>query len=323
MKAVRVLCIDDDEIGLEQLSRLFGRINGDYLVEFCNSPAKAMAIASSFLPEIVISDLRMPEMDGVELIRRLRESGHGPIFMLLTGDPDLDAALAALNRLSVFRFLLKPATAEVLEFALSAAATELNLLRLRIVSEVSLSDARVSNLGICYLNPALEVIFANDRALAISKSSGAISIRTGGKLTADSHDGTAALSAFLTGLKARPRTDGAKSVFRIESAGDERGLVLSAAYHAGAQNAEGYYSVVLCDPRMRGTTPEAIAVALNILPSEARIAHALTEGLSVDEAAIRNGVSINTVRSYLKKIYMKTGVSGQADLVRLALLTAA
>ena len=62
--------------------------------------------------------------------------------------------------------------------------------------------------------------------------------------------------------------------------------------------------------------PDLIAQALGVTRAEARLARALGQGDSLREAAARLGLTIETARSYSKQIYAKTGLRGQADLMR-------
>jgi len=61
---------------------------------------------------------------------------------------------------------------------------------------------------------------------------------------------------------------------------------------------------------------DQLAEMFQLLPSEARLALALSRGLSIAEAAEELGITIQTARSYSKKIYNKTGARGQPDLIR-------
>ena len=62
-----------------------------------------------------------------------------------------------------------------------------------------------------------------------------------------------------------------------------------------------------------------IAQLFGLRPSEARLALALSRGLSIADAAHALGLTLETARNYSKKIYAKTGTRGQSDLVRLIL----
>ncbi len=77
---------------------------------------------------VVISDLRMPDMDGVEFLSKVRELAPDSVRILLTGHADVDAAIAAVNDGAVFRFLAKPCSLEVLVRALTDAVRQHRLL---------------------------------------------------------------------------------------------------------------------------------------------------------------------------------------------------
>lgn len=73
------------------------------------------------------------------------------------------------------------------------------------------------------------------------------------------------------------------------------------------------------DNRSLSGRHEQLAELFGLLPSEARLALALARGLTIAEAAQSLGLTIETARNYSKKVYAKTGVRGQADLVRFIL----
>jgi len=73
------------------------------------------------------------------------------------------------------------------------------------------------------------------------------------------------------------------------------------------------------DSRSAADGHEEIAELFGLLPSEARLALALSRGFSISEAAVELGITIETARSYSKKVYAKLGARGQADLVRFVL----
>lgn len=76
--------------------------------------------------------------------------------------------------------------------------------------------------------------------------------------------------------------------------------------------------VVIADPRRRTLPDHALLQAMfDLTPTEARIARQLTEGSSPTSIATASRLSVNTVRSHLKQIYLKTGSTRQASLVSL------
>lgn len=125
----RVLCVDDEPRMLSALQRsLFEH----YEVEVAEGGEAALALlASRPAFDVIISDQRMPGLQGSDLLERVRLGWPATERILLTGQADLDAATAAVNRGGVFRFLLKPCPHDVLMEALAAACERVRLRRER------------------------------------------------------------------------------------------------------------------------------------------------------------------------------------------------
>lgn len=81
-----VLCVDDDSLYLKSLARSLS--GHGYRVLACESARRALAAVTSDRPAIAIIDVQMPDMDGLELTRRLAHQDGGPIpVVLVTGWP--------------------------------------------------------------------------------------------------------------------------------------------------------------------------------------------------------------------------------------------
>jgi response regulator RpfG family c-di-GMP phosphodiesterase len=121
-----VLCVDDEPRVVDGIARHLKR---HYLVLSATSGAEALAILDQE-PNIavILSDLRMPGMSGTALLARARELRPEAVRILLTGQGDLDAAVAAINDGQVFRFLTKPCATTVLLAAFAAAADQHRLI---------------------------------------------------------------------------------------------------------------------------------------------------------------------------------------------------
>jgi len=121
----RVLLVDDEPAVLDGLRRQLRR---DYTITTATGGAEALQLLDSEPPfAVVISDMRMPGMDGATLLAQVREHAPNTVRMLLTGQADIDAAISAINNGQIFRFLTKPCPPEILQGALDDAA-ELNRL---------------------------------------------------------------------------------------------------------------------------------------------------------------------------------------------------
>lgn len=102
----RILCVDDEPRVLEGLERtLFDQF--DVTTE--SNPVRALDVLSQGPPfACLLSDMRMPELDGATLLARARVLAPQTSRMLLTGQADLNSAVAAVNQGQILRFLWKP-----------------------------------------------------------------------------------------------------------------------------------------------------------------------------------------------------------------------
>ncbi|MFP5306471.1 MAG: response regulator [Gammaproteobacteria bacterium] len=115
----RVLFVDDEPRILVALKMMF---RSEYEVLTANSGAEALEIVKSQELDVIVSDQRMPQMTGVELLRSARELRPRAIRVLLTGYSDLSAVIGAINDGEIFRFVSKPWTNTDLRATVAAAA---------------------------------------------------------------------------------------------------------------------------------------------------------------------------------------------------------
>ena len=123
----RILFVDDDPLALEGLSRSVYR---EFKADLAEGPEEGLEKIKNDGPYIVvISDMRMPVMDGAEFLSRVRTLAPDPIRVMLTGYADTEAAMRAVNEGRIFRFLNKPVTAEDLTLTLRACVAQYDLMR--------------------------------------------------------------------------------------------------------------------------------------------------------------------------------------------------
>ncbi|MCS6913894.1 MAG: response regulator [Myxococcales bacterium] len=107
---MRVLIVDDERGVLSTLRRALGRHGFETLL--CESGAEALeqlaALSPESLPQVVLSDNRMPGMDGVTLLSHIRARWPTIQRVLITAYADLDALERAINEAGIYRFLNKP-----------------------------------------------------------------------------------------------------------------------------------------------------------------------------------------------------------------------
>lgn len=131
----RVICVDDEPHVLSGLSLHLRR---RYEVEIATSGPAALELLSRE-PEaaVLISDMRMPGMNGAELLAKASLLHPNTTRILLTGHAEVDSAIAAVNRGAVFRFLVKPCPPPELLGAVDAAA---ELHRTRVAEQLLLEQ---------------------------------------------------------------------------------------------------------------------------------------------------------------------------------------
>ena len=113
-----VLFVDDEERVLNALNHLFA---STYDVETATGGARALERLAARRFHVLVSDQRMPEMTGVELLRQAKTSAPATVRLLLTGYSDLAAIVGSVNEGEVFRFASKPWQEEDLRATLAEA----------------------------------------------------------------------------------------------------------------------------------------------------------------------------------------------------------
>ncbi|QED28635.1 response regulator [Microvenator marinus] len=137
----KVLCVDDESLVLEGLENTLG---WDFSVVTFTSGAEALDYLRSNSEEVgvIISDMRMPGMDGATFLSEVARSYPDIVRMLLTGYSDIESALRAINHGKIFRMLMKPIGAEELGGAVRDAFRQAELIEAeKVVLEGTLKGA--------------------------------------------------------------------------------------------------------------------------------------------------------------------------------------
>ncbi|MFC7521622.1 HDOD domain-containing protein [Xanthomonas populi] len=116
---MRVLFVDDEKQVLAGLERTMFMADRDWGVAFAGSGAEALATLQAQPADVVVSDMRMPLMDGAELLRRVRDSCPRTIRIILSGHTEQEAALRSLD--VAHQFLAKPCDGDALIEAIDRA----------------------------------------------------------------------------------------------------------------------------------------------------------------------------------------------------------
>jgi len=129
-----VLFVDDDIMLLKSFKRT---LPSQFRVVTADSPEKGLQILKEQGPfSVIVSDMKMPGMSGIEMLSQSKEISPDTIRILLTGFADQQTAIDGVNKGDLFRFLTKPCDVETLNQILRSAVRQYQL----IVSEKELLE---------------------------------------------------------------------------------------------------------------------------------------------------------------------------------------
>ena len=119
MQDPKILIVDDEENILSSLKRLFRREN--YQIFTAKSGEEGLEILDEQEVDLIISDLKMPSMNGVEFLTKAKKKNPNPLRIMLTGHADLKSVIDAIDQGEVYRFLLKPWNNDELKMTIKQA----------------------------------------------------------------------------------------------------------------------------------------------------------------------------------------------------------
>jgi len=321
----KILFVDDEANVLAAFQRQLRR---EFRINTALGGEQALRVMEQHGPfAAVVSDMRMPEMDGVQFLAEVRRRAPDTIRVMLTGNADQQTAIDAVNEGQIFRFLTKPCPGEALTRTLHAALKQYRLVTAeRILLEDTLSGA------IKLVTDILSLVDPESfgRSVALRESAGAIA-RT---LTIDD-PWEVELAAMLApiGTVAVPPETLAK--VRAGESLDERETEVVArvpeighSLLAHIPRLSTVAEIVLFQKkRFDGSGPPATAIAGDELPIGARILAVATDLAALEEAGVARPHAIERMRArrghYDPVALDAAAAVGRADGDRSALSTVA
>jgi response regulator RpfG family c-di-GMP phosphodiesterase len=125
---VRVLYVDDEPSLCRAFARMFSAHRDLKVATTCSS-LEAVGLLETQDFDVIVSDLRMPDLDGIGLLSAARQRRPAARRLLVSGFADLDSALSAINEVGVDRLLTKPCDTDELVRAVRAAGEHAHLVR--------------------------------------------------------------------------------------------------------------------------------------------------------------------------------------------------
>ncbi|MEZ0575545.1 response regulator [Halodesulfovibrio aestuarii] len=121
---MKILVIDDEQPTLTMFQLLLSTLGHEVLL--ANSGERGLEVFAEHRPPLVLTDIKMPGMDGIEVLSRLKEDEPNVEVVVITGHGDMDVAIQALH-LDATDFINKPLRLEVLEKALERVEERIKL----------------------------------------------------------------------------------------------------------------------------------------------------------------------------------------------------
>lgn len=320
MSRRRILLVDDDTVILNALG--YGLRQAGYVVQTCSDAADAAAAYQGEPPDLAIIDIGLPDMRGTDLAEKLMHHRYRPI-LILSSHSEREWVDQAID-CGVIGYLVKPLSAEQLIPSVETALARFGEIERRVAEKFGASGISERQLtvamdqfsfGIIIVDEDHQIILSNRLARRYLSSGKAITNQRG-KLRA-----RCANSQFMRMLDRSLGKQGRSSPGMISLRNDGSNTEIQAwstPLPGGDDEAPRSAFVVVNDPSLTAVAPLGLLKTLfGMTKKESALAHALVNGLSIDEYCAQAFVTRNTARTHLRAIYRKTSTHRQVDLVRL------
>lgn len=316
----RILLVDDDQIVLDTLS--YGLRQANYIVEPCVDARRALLAYQSSPPDLAILDIGLPDMGGTVLARALLREQYRPILILSShSEPEwVDRAIGS----GVIGYLVKPLSAQQLIPSIETALARFGEINRRIAGKFGGKFMTEEQLvaamdqfpvGIVIIDQDHHIILSNSQARQLIASERVL-LNKYGKLRSTDKAGefVAMLERSLD-----PAAGPTAAAMTLPGPGKLNNIELWGTCLPGANDDSQRSAVIVINDSSRATVaPSNLLESLyGFTEKESKLAHALTNGLTISQYCEQTFVTPNTARTHLKSIYRKTSTNRQTDLVRL------
>jgi DNA-binding NtrC family response regulator len=162
----RILLIEDEELSRESLTRLLK--NADYAVKGAESGEKAMQLLAVDKFDIIVADLFLPDSNGIEILKKVKESSPQTEVILITGHASAETAVKAMKE-GAFDYITKPLNFEELQIILAKAIEKHQLLNENVYLRKQLRD-KFGFANIIGNSPAMQKVFSRMKRIVATES---------------------------------------------------------------------------------------------------------------------------------------------------------
>lgn len=317
----RILIVDDDEVVLESLSLGLGQAH--FEVTRCASAGEALEEYVRSPPDLAIVDIGLPDMRGTRLAERMLEHWYRPILILSshTETEWVDRAIGS----GAIGYLVKPISPAQLIPSIETTLARFGDINENIASKFGYGNASPAQVqGAMDQFPFGVVIIDRDRRIILSNSAARrflqdakLLVSINGKLATAVHNESlnAVLGRCLGAVGGPPEPAGYSA---REPGSDAATQILGIPLHTSESEVQRTASVLIKDASLTATVPSHLLKSLyGFTEKESRLAHALMNGMTINEYCEKVFITPNTARTHLKSIYRKTSTNRQAELISL------
>lgn len=136
----KVMAVDDDQLVLESLGEILADIGVQ--TRLTVTASEALAVARTFVPDVVLIDLRMPDCDGIELMQSIRDENPLTLCVVMTGHSSIDSAVMAIKA-GAYDYMAKPFGRAEVEVLLQRVMSHLRL----TIENLALREQRKTSRG--------------------------------------------------------------------------------------------------------------------------------------------------------------------------------
>ncbi len=144
MNKLKILVVDDEQIVLDSIKRILKK-DENYEIETSLTASDGIEKIRTFQPEIVLTDLMMPEMDGMEFLKKAKEIDPNIIVIMITGYATINTALQSMQ-LGAFDYISKPFTRDELRKIIERASLFISEQSSKEGAELPLKKDLMSNI---------------------------------------------------------------------------------------------------------------------------------------------------------------------------------
>lgn len=321
----QILFVDDEQMILDVHRRQCRAHREEWDVRFALSGESALDQLKQNPADVVVSDLQMPGMKGLELVREIKKLYPHTQCIILTGTADMQTAIDTINQGDVFRFYVKPSAFDDLAAGINDAT---------IYGEMLKGENRKSDIGRVALDSMpfavfvvsinAEVLFMNTIAQSMSETKDCLSIGHDRVLRAANPAETQSLHIAIANVAANEAPTKGQALFFEPPHRDRPFYCAVQPFQEAKGSAPMQAAVFITDPeKAPAVSPEILSGLFHLTSSESRLLAYLVASGKLEQAANDSGLTVSTARTYLKQIFSKTGTGRQGELIQMVLLSPA